>query len=55
MRFKWPSRGFVSDVIELLGLATISASVWGLAGQWWGILAAGISAVVYGVAMETEQ
>lgn len=44
----------VSNLIEAAGLIAIAASVYGLAGQWWGLLSAGVAAVVYGAALEAR-
>lgn len=47
-------RRIVSNVIEAAGLLAIATSIYGLAGEWWGLLSAGVAAVVYGAALEAR-
>lgn len=46
-----PSRSVVSSTFELAGLTAIVVGIWGMAGTWWGLIAGGFSAVVYGAAL----
>lgn len=41
----------LSDVVEIIGLVLIAVAVGALAGAWWGVLALGVAAVVYGIAL----
>jgi len=47
-----PSKSVVSSTFELAGLGAIVAGVFGMAGLWWGLIASGIAAVVYGAALD---
>jgi hypothetical protein len=45
------SRNTLSTVVEVAGLTAATVGVGGLAGLWWGLIAAGVAAVVYAVAL----
>lgn len=60
IRIPAPSSMLLANVLAVLGLAGVSVAIGGLAGMWWGLLAAsvlavGVAAVAMTYAAATEQ